>query len=539
MRVRLWLGVVAALLLPLAASIAGAEEVVETWRSPVGPYPHDVSVSPLPNSCWVAYLGLAGAPGSVAQLAPDGTPLLQTDAYSGPLAVNPADGSIWLQEPDAEHSWNWLIHLAADGAELLRVDPPVWPFGMVVDPTDGSCWIIEGWGDVVGEHGWLWFGGLGHIAEDGAALLTVTDDTPRWAVSVNPADGSIWVVQGVNGEVVHLTRDGAELYRGPTSAGSVAVDPGDGSCWVGGTGFVSHLAADGSELWRDDSYGNGDVWVPEEPPPLACAVAANTQDHTCWITDRTDVVHLAPDGTELSRTPGFDFTTIRQWFAAPGLSASPVDGSCWVADVGHGQVARLAVVGYPVQHFRDVPRDFWAFDEIEACAAAGIVQGYWDSTYRPDLEVTRDQMAVYIARALAGGDAAVPTGPAAPTFPDVSPDYWAFRYIEYCAANDVVQGYPGGNYRPAEVVNRGQMAVYIARAIASPTGDAGLADYTPPAEPTFSDVTADNDWAWCYRYVEYCADNDIVQGYWDGTYHPERAVTRDQMAVYIARAFVP
>ncbi len=29
----------------------------------------------------------------------------------------------------------------------------------------------------------------------------------------------------------------------------------------------------------------------------------------------------------------------------------------------------------------------------------------------------------------------------------------------------------------------------------------------------------------------------IVQGFPDGTYHPEYVVTRDQMAVYIQRAF--
>jgi hypothetical protein len=41
---------------------------------------------------------------------------------------------------------------------------------------------------------------------------------------------------------------------------------------------------------------------------------------------------------------------------------------------------------------------------------------------------------------------------------------------------------------------------------------------------------------WSYRYVEYAADLGIVQGYWDGTYHPGE-VTRDQMAVYVQRAF--
>ena len=48
--------------------------------------------------------------------------------------------------------------------------------------------------------------------------------------------------------------------------------------------------------------------------------------------------------------------------------------------------------------FSDVPPDHWAFDEIEACAAAGIVSGYRDGFYRPVVLVCRDQTAVYIAR---------------------------------------------------------------------------------------------------------------------------------------------
>ncbi|UCC69749.1 MAG: S-layer homology domain-containing protein [Armatimonadota bacterium] len=37
--------------------------------------------------------------------------------------------------------------------------------------------------------------------------------------------------------------------------------------------------------------------------------------------------------------------------------------------------------------------------------------------------------------------------------------------------------------------------------------------------------------------MEYCVGNGVVAGYEDGYYHPEFAVTRDQMAVYVARAF--
>jgi hypothetical protein len=54
---------------------------------------------------------------------------------------------------------------------------------------------------------------------------------------------------------------------------------------------------------------------------------------------------------------------------------------------------------------------------------------------------------------------------------------------------------------------------------------------------TFADVTAESDWAWGCRYAKCCAAADTVQHYWDTTHHPEREVTRDQMAVYVQRAF--
>ena len=42
---------------------------------------------------------------------------------------------------------------------------------------------------------------------------------------------------------------------------------------------------------------------------------------------------------------------------------------------------------------------------------------------------------------------------------------------------------------------------------------------------------------WSYKHIEYLAQQGVVRGYVDGYYRPGRYVTRDQMAVYIARAF--
>jgi len=65
-------------------------------------------------------------------------------------------------------------------------------------------------------------------------------------------------------------------------------------------------------------------------------------------------------------------------------------------------------------------------------------------------------------------------------------------------------------------------------------GNAGLADYVPSDPRNFPDVP---DTFWAYKHIEYCVENGVVNGYGDGYYYPDIIVTRDQMAVYIARAF--
>jgi hypothetical protein len=68
--------------------------------------------------------------------------------------------------------------------------------------------------------------------------------------------------------------------------------------------------------------------------------------------------------------------------------------------------------------------------------------------------------------------------------------------------------------------------------VVAPGGDAAVPDPVPPA--TFPDVP---DTFWAYKQVEYCVNEGVVKGYDDGNYHPDYPVTRDQMAVYVARAF--
>jgi hypothetical protein len=214
----------------------------------------------------------------------------------------------------------------------------------------------------------------------------------------------------------------------------------------------------------------------------------------------------------------------------PGASGVAVSGGhVYVADYGWG-----LYVFELTSSFEDVPVDHWAADAVERCASSGIVSGYDEDSYGPDLTVSRDQMAVFISRSIC-----TPTGeaglvdyaaPETPSFADVPADYWAYRYIEYAAEHTIATGYEDGTYGPQGTLDRGQMAVFIARAMSG--GDEGVPE--PTGGSSFSDVPED---FWALKYVEFIASEGVAGGYDDGLYHPEHLVSRDQMAVFITRGF--
>ncbi len=234
------------------------------------------------------------------------------------------------------------------------------------------------------------------------------------------------------------------------------------------------------------------------------------------------------DYIEMLKVGGFG-----DW-ALPIVRGLAPDWRAWTRDPAALEAARRRFAPVLAETFRDVPLGSWAFSQILACRNAGIVTGYNDDSYRPIKAVTRDQMAVYLARALAGGEGQVPTGPAVPTFRDVPTTNWAYHHVEYVADCGVAKGYPDGSYRPTKNVTRDEMAVFVARSICDPLGDDGMASYVPPDEPSFRDVPTTT---WAYNYIEYLHQEGVVQGFDNGTYRPTMVVTRDQMAVYVARAF--
>ena len=58
---------------------------------------------------------------------------------------------------------------------------------------------------------------------------------------------------------------------------------------------------------------------------------------------------------------------------------------------------------YAANPFTDVPAGHWAYDSISKLAAAGVIEGYGDDTFRGDRLMTRYEMAQIVAKAMAKG----------------------------------------------------------------------------------------------------------------------------------------
>ena len=116
--------------------------------------------------------------------------------------------------------------------------------------------------------------------------------------------------------------------------------------------------------------------------------------------------------------------------------------------------------------FADVPANYWAAAWIEQLYAEGITGGCGNNNYCPETPISRDQMAVFLLRAEHGAAYTPP----APTgiFADVPVTHWAAAWIERLAAEHITSGCGGGNFCPAVVVSRAQMAVFLFNVFGAP-----------------------------------------------------------------------
>ena len=141
--------------------------------------------------------------------------------------------------------------------------------------------------------------------------------------------------------------------------------------------------------------------------------------------------------------------------------------------------------------------------------------GYPDSTFGPDRNITRAEVAQLFYALLLDKDVAITT-----TFSDVNPNAWYATAVNTMASLGMVTGYPDGTFHPDAPITRAEF-VAVALAFA----------YEPEnASCVFSDVSTSS---WYYTYVAQATTYGWISGYPDGSFRPDNSITRAEVSVIV------
>ena len=105
-------------------------------------------------------------------------------------------------------------------------------------------------------------------------------------------------------------------------------------------------------------------------------------------------------------------------------------------------------------------------------------------------------------------------------FTDVPSDFWAANSISTVTKANLMKGYSDGTFRPNQPMTREEVA-----ALFNNITDDGTAAFL---SSKFKDITSDR---WSALAIESVARKNIISGYGDNTYKPEKYMSRQEFAV--------
>ncbi|MBQ4516559.1 MAG: S-layer homology domain-containing protein [Clostridia bacterium] len=173
----------------------------------------------------------------------------------------------------------------------------------------------------------------------------------------------------------------------------------------------------------------------------------------------------------------------------------------------------------PTAVFKDI-NTHWAKSYVESMHKKGIINGFTDGTFKPDLNVTRAEFAKMIAQILAldtTGDS---------DFSDIADNSWYNGYVAAVAKAGIVMG-TDGKFMPDKNITRQDAAVMLARVLEYKgktynSESFGFGDEAKIAE-------------YAKGAVNGMAHLGLITGY-NGEFAPTDNTTRGQAAALLARA---
>ncbi len=116
--------------------------------------------------------------------------------------------------------------------------------------------------------------------------------------------------------------------------------------------------------------------------------------------------------------------------------------------------------------YADLPKDHWAYKQIQILTDFNVVVGYPDGNYRPDQNVTRAEFATMVIKAFEQQKADIKK-PA--KFSDVKEGDWFYGMVQRAVMFDLLKGYPDGHFDPYGTVSRGHVIATTVNALTTET----------------------------------------------------------------------
>ncbi|MBQ2645294.1 S-layer homology domain-containing protein [bacterium] len=118
-----------------------------------------------------------------------------------------------------------------------------------------------------------------------------------------------------------------------------------------------------------------------------------------------------------------------------------------------------------VSAFEDVPSGFWAGCDINKLTENNIIAGYPDRTFKPNLPVSRAEMATLTVK---GFNLLNSEAKSHKTFRDVPKNFWANKMINKAVANGLMEGYNDTMFKPNKPVTRAEAFTILSKGISCP-----------------------------------------------------------------------
>ena len=152
--------------------------------------------------------------------------------------------------------------------------------------------------------------------------------------------------------------------------------------------------------------------------------------------------------------------------------------------------------------------------------------GYEDGTFRPDNNMSRAEAAAIFARLISEQKGEKISGKS--DFADVKSNGWYSKFIGYIEKYGIIKGYDNNTFKPDENISRAEFIAMTVR-FNSLFNDVKKGGYTVK----YTDV-ASNYWA--YSDIAYAKHAGWLNGYADGTFKGDNAITRAEVVTVVNRA---